>query len=103
MANAIEAVESVPGVESVENRLEPHESSENIPALQGGPAMPGTAPRWMPRNWTPGLQLLGGVATGGALLYATRFLVDRLSQTDGTPADSEAAERTDIGASASVW
>ena len=34
--SVLRAVESVPGVRNIDNRLEPHDQPGNIPALQGG-------------------------------------------------------------------
>jgi uncharacterized membrane protein len=85
---ALHAIRRVPGVQSVESDLEPHETAENVPGLQGA-ARP--QPRSLPLrdNWPPAIRVLataggaslglyglirggfgGGVAavTGGALL-----------------------------------
>jgi uncharacterized membrane protein len=64
--NIISTVESVPGVKSVEDRLERHDTAENVPALQGGGRRQGERWEFMQSNWTPALRMLAGIA-GGAL------------------------------------
>lgn len=70
----IRAIESLPGVKVVDSQLERHTYAENIPALQGGVTPAGEPAEWQQRNWTPGLQLLTGVAGGALLLYGARAL-----------------------------
>jgi hypothetical protein len=69
--NVLSAVSDVRGVRAVTNELEPHDSSEGIPALQG----PGnvTGPRFdiMQRRWAPATRAMvaaAGVATAGMWL-----------------------------------
>jgi hypothetical protein len=42
----LRAVESVPGVRNIDDRLEPHDQPGNIPSLQGGDADTIAASRW---------------------------------------------------------
>jgi uncharacterized membrane protein len=65
-AALVGAVRAVVGVSGVDNRLERHESAENIPSLQGGaPRMP-MRPELLQENWTPALRV-GAVASGSLL------------------------------------
>ena len=56
---ALKAARYVPGVRSVEDQLERHESAD-IPSLQGGR----TVPSWLQRRWSPTTR---AVASAGAL------------------------------------
>lgn len=62
------AVLAVRGVEGVNDRLEPHQSAESLPALQGG------VPRHsaLRRRWSPSTALLAGLAGGGLLAMGRR-------------------------------
>lgn len=81
-ASLIAAVQSVPGVVDVENRLEEHETGEHIPALQGGISREG-GPGWMPRSWPRSVQYLAGAVGAVALVYgASRALQDRRESRD---------------------
>jgi uncharacterized membrane protein/uncharacterized protein YwbE len=64
----------VPGVISLEDRLERHESGEGIPALQGRAHPSGEVPELLQEHWTPALRL-AALATGlglGALASLRR-------------------------------
>lgn len=52
--DVLSAVSRVPGVETIDNDLEPHETSENVPALQGGIV------RRRKMRVSPGTKLIGG-------------------------------------------
>jgi uncharacterized membrane protein len=71
----IEGVRSVRGVADVDNRLDLHEDSDDVPGLQGIARAPAPAFELLQENWTPAARLLTGM-TGGALvlqaLSATR-------------------------------
>lgn len=67
MAPLLQALSRVPGVHEVDNQLEPHETAD-VPDLQGGVPRGGEPAEWQQRNWTPGVQLLTGVAIAGGLL-----------------------------------
>jgi hypothetical protein len=54
------AVRQVRGVHGVESRLEEHDSSENIPGLQGRSERPGDKPELLQQNWAPGTRLVMG-------------------------------------------
>lgn len=58
-------VEKISGVKGTENHLEPHESPENIPGLQGEPRHK-SRPMVRRENWPPSLRLIG-LGTGLAL------------------------------------
>lgn len=62
----LRTVRAVPGVRSIENRLEPHETRGDISSLQGG--VPRAAvPEIAQENWAPATRLMLGV-TGGAMV-----------------------------------
>lgn len=61
----------VRGVRAIDNRLEPHDSAGNIPALQGGNGRVGPRREFMQANWAPGPRLLG--VAGGSALAAYGF------------------------------
>jgi osmotically-inducible protein OsmY len=66
-------VKSVPGVRSVNNQLEIHESAEGVPSLQGEGNVPGPSLDILQRNWAPATQALvaaAGVAATGLCLAA---------------------------------
>ena len=70
------AAASVRGVHSVINDLEPHDSAEGIPALQGEGRVAGPTLDLMQPNWAPATRALVGaaaVAAGGlAIAYSRR-------------------------------
>jgi hypothetical protein len=59
-------VASVRGVKGVEDRLEPHETAEQIPELQGGVPRRRIRPDILQENWAPATRLIVG-ATGTTL------------------------------------
>jgi gas vesicle protein len=69
-------ISAVRGVGSVTNALEPHESAEHIPALQGNGRVAGPTLDILQRNWAPATQALvaaAGIAAAGMLVaYARR-------------------------------
>jgi hypothetical protein len=65
------AAGAVPGVARVLNDLEPHDTAEDVPSLQGEGRIPGASLDIFQRNWAPATQAL--VAAAG--LVATGFLV----------------------------
>jgi osmotically-inducible protein OsmY len=76
-AAVIAAVEGVRGVRGVRNLLETHNSTEGIPALQGGARRPGARLDVLQDNWAPATQTLvaaAGIMIGSALmtLYSRR-------------------------------
>jgi gas vesicle protein len=66
------AVSAVHGVGSVRNELEPHDSADNIPSLQGAGTVAGPTLDVLQRNWAPGTQALVavGLAATGVCLAA---------------------------------
>jgi uncharacterized membrane protein len=68
----LKKVSSVKGVRGVENRLEVHETPENIPALQGDTPLPEEKPEPLQENWTPALRFGAGAAGVGLLAYGRR-------------------------------
>ncbi|HVT29941.1 MAG TPA: BON domain-containing protein [Lacipirellulaceae bacterium] len=81
----IMAVRAVAGVRQVENKLEVHDRTENVSALQGGRRPGGEPNEWMQENWSPATRLvacaLGGVAMLNCL--AKRTLPAALFGTGG--------------------
>jgi BON domain len=73
----LSSIAGVPGVDGVENRLEVHETAENVPALQGG-IEPGG--RFLQRIWSPSTTALI-TASGGALAFYGWNRRDRLGMT----------------------
>jgi uncharacterized membrane protein len=69
-------VSSIRGVAEVENRLEPHQNADNIPGLQGQPAMrkAGQIPDIMQATWSPATRLVAGTAGGAMVFYGFRQL-----------------------------
>jgi uncharacterized membrane protein len=69
-------VSSIRGVAAVENRLEPHQDADNIPGLQGQPALrkAGQIPDVMQSSWSPTTRLLAGTAGGALVVYGFRQL-----------------------------
>ena len=64
------AVSGIRGVTHIFNRLEPHESSEGVPALQG-PTEPKPGPRiaLMQSHWSPTVRMAAALMGTAALLY----------------------------------
>ncbi len=49
----LDAANEVQGVQEIQNRLEPHERGEDVPALQGGTPRTGHVPELAQLRWTP--------------------------------------------------
>jgi uncharacterized membrane protein len=64
----VRCVRAIPGVVTVENKLDPHDSSENIPRLQGEPRRQ-TRAEGPQQPWTPGLRVAAGTLGGLLLSY----------------------------------
>jgi uncharacterized membrane protein len=69
-------VSSMSGVTQVENRLEVHEQPENVPGLQGQPAVRkgGQVPDVMQANWSPTTRFIAGTFGASLALYGARQL-----------------------------
>jgi hypothetical protein len=65
----IRGVSAMSGVRSVCNRLEVHETAEDIPGLQGMPRRPGRRAELFQPNLPPGTRLIVAVAAGALALY----------------------------------
>lgn len=63
------AIERVHGVQGIQNELEPHKRTENIPSLQGGSPKPGEKLDIFQSNWAPSTRFLVGLG-GSALLFS---------------------------------
>jgi hypothetical protein len=71
VADIVAAVEAVPGVRSVRNLLEAHDSAEGIPALQGRGRRPGPRLDILQENWAPATRATvaaAGIVIAGALM-----------------------------------
>lgn len=62
----------VRGVKEVENRLQPHEESGNIPELQGGRRRRTPRFEYLQDRWAPAPRLLAGVAGASMIAYGIR-------------------------------
>lgn len=74
--DVLSVVSSVRGVQSVVNELEPHDSPEGIPSLQGRGRVAGPSLDIRQRNWAPATQALVGMAalaaTSAVIAYSRR-------------------------------
>jgi BON domain-containing protein len=86
----IDAVSSVRGVRELVNRLEPHETGEDVPALQGGSVVSGERPPLAP--WSPGMQLLAGVLGAALLSIGVQRVADRMRRESLDELESEMPE-----------
>lgn len=68
----LKRVSAIKGVIEVENRLEAHEESGQVPGLQGGRENLGESFALKKINWSPTTRLFAGVAGGALALYATK-------------------------------
>ncbi len=63
-------VQSVRGVQGVNNLLEIYENPGDVPALQGGHIRTGERSEFLQENWSPTAKLLAGTACGALLFSA---------------------------------
>ena len=93
-------VEQTPGVTSVEDRLERHQSAEGVPAFQGGEgeAGKGRRPEWRQANWSPAARATAGTAGGALMLYGLwrRNLVTALGGFAGSALMARAASNVPL-------
>jgi len=68
--DVLATVSAVRGVKSVINELEPHESAEGIPSLQGEGRVAGSSIDVLQRNWAPATQAIVGMAAVAATMLA---------------------------------
>jgi uncharacterized membrane protein len=68
----IHTVRSVSGVRSIDNGLEPHKTSDSVPALQGTSRRPGSEVDFLQQNWAPATRVMGGLGAVGLLSVAVR-------------------------------
>jgi hypothetical protein len=96
-------VASIPGVTMVVNELEPHEQAGDVPALQGGSPPAGEPSEWAQETWTPGLQLLAGVAAVSILLMAlgTKRVISRRRSLSSRTLESPGRSR--FSESSTAW
>lgn len=72
LADVLATVAAVRGVTELVDELDPHETSEGIPSLQGGGVMGGPTIDILQHRWAPGTRALvgAGVLASGALAAA---------------------------------
>ena len=73
--SAISAIQSVKGVQEVDDRLERYASAEHVPSLQGGRTRPGRRSALMQASWSPATKALvciGSTALAVGLSYAAK-------------------------------
>ncbi len=70
--NLLSAVASIPGVTTIENRLETHHAAQEEPSLQSGHERPGEQVEIMQANWNPATRLLAGTVGSTLILNALR-------------------------------
>jgi uncharacterized membrane protein len=69
LAGLLSCVLSVPGVRSIDDRLEPHTEDEQVPALQGGGRRRGERFELMQERWSPVTRVTMAVAGTGLIGY----------------------------------
>lgn len=68
----LSCVRSVRGVRDVDNRMDAHETADDIPGLQGGRDRIGTQSTRLQENWPPAARVLVGAAGGALALYGAK-------------------------------
>ena len=63
----LEGVADVPGVIGIDEQLELHKRTDDVPALQGGAGRPIPRPELLQENWAPGTRLVVGTAAAGLI------------------------------------
>lgn len=69
ISRCVSSVRSTPGVKSLDNQLEGHESADGIPTLQGRSPRPVHRFEFFQRNWSPAARFLAGTAGGSLFFY----------------------------------
>jgi hypothetical protein len=72
MSGVLAAANAVRGVSTVSCELEPHDSAEGIPSLQGEGRIAGPSFDLLQRNWAPATQALVGIGAIAAALAGRR-------------------------------
>ncbi|HEX6966752.1 MAG TPA: SRPBCC family protein [Gemmatimonadaceae bacterium] len=67
----LDRVRSVRGVREVDNRMDEHETAEDVPGLQGGRERVGRESA-LQENWPPATRVLAGAAGGALALYGAK-------------------------------
>jgi len=70
--NFLKCVRGIPGVQSVDDRLEVHGSAGSNPNLQGEGGRTGEHWDFMNRNWSPATRVMASAVGGGMLLYGIK-------------------------------
>lgn len=68
----LKAVRWIPGVQSVEDRMEHYDTPEGHPELQGGQHRTGSRMDFMQSHWAPSTRVLASAVGGGLLLYGLK-------------------------------
>ena len=85
------AVRAVRGVASVEDRLERHDSAENVPALQGGSTRPGRRSPLLQESWSPTARAVAGLAGVAIAMGAVLAAQNRQQRSEFTSGRSATA------------
>ncbi|HEX6210810.1 MAG TPA: SRPBCC family protein [Methylomirabilota bacterium] len=72
VSRLLRRIERVPGVRSVENRLDVHETPGDVPGLQGAAAAEGARGAFMQAAWSPTARLAAGTAGIGLIATGLR-------------------------------
>lgn len=69
----LECVNCIPGVQGVENHLDVHQTSGNVPELQGeGKRLDASSSETSEGNWTPSARIMAAAVGGGLLFYGLK-------------------------------
>ncbi len=88
----VAAISSVRGVREVLNRLEPHATSDGVPALQGRGRAAGTRGAFAPTGWAPGVQILAGIIGAAVVTVGASRVASRLRRASAEDLESEMPE-----------
>jgi CBS domain-containing protein len=80
VSGMLDCVNAIPGVKSVESRLEVHETAGSHPSLQGGRNIHNY--ERTQSGWSPATRFIAGLAGGGVLLYGLRSRMGRSGDPD---------------------
>lgn len=95
--NLLAGVKKVRGVQRVENQLRVHETTENIPQLQGAGWMPGDDRSSL--MWSPSTRLLAGASASSLLVWGMGKggIIGTLAQIGGVALGVRALTNLDFG------
>jgi uncharacterized membrane protein len=98
-AELVSRVGKVRGVERVEDRLQPHETADGVPELQGGRPRRGGEFELAQENWSPAARLVGGLSGGALAFYGARRsdAIGTLLGVAGLALFARGSTNTDLG------